>query len=213
MRSSSPQSRGWLRALPPLSPGPPPHRAPRSPPRRPHPLAQPGPPPRAPPLKMAEGARGAPCPAAAAAILWLGKGEGAVTHLVRKLVAAGRALLRREALLSLVLLPAAPRLPARPAAVARPAFVRPARPLLRPARPLGPAAGRLSLSFLRAAGRGGAGARLGLRLLLPPGAGGSGGGRGALGLLLRRLPRGQGGRRRRPGAGLAAGGACCGGGG
>lgn len=96
--------------------------------------------------------------------------------LVRKLfasAASGRALLRREALLSLVLLPATPRLSARPAAVARPAFMRPARPLLGSARPLGPAAGRLSLAFLRASGRRGAGARLGLRLRLPPGAGGS----------------------------------------
>lgn len=132
-----------------------------------------------------------------------------MTHLVRKLLASaasGRALLRREALLSLVLLPAAPRLSSRPAAVARSAFMRPARALLGPARPLGPAAGRLSLAFLRASGRRGAGAGLGLRLRLPPGAGGSRGGRGALSLLLRRLPRGQSGRRRSPRAGLAAGG-------
>lgn len=128
-----------------------------------------------------------------------------MTHLVRELVAAAaaRALLRREALLSLVLLPAAPRLSARPATVPRPALVRPAGPLLGATRSLGPAAGRLSLSFLRAAGWGGAGARLGLRL--PPWAGGSRGRRRHRGLLLRRLPRGQRGRRRRSRAGLAAG--------
>lgn len=133
-----------------------------------------------------------------------------MTHLIRELLAAaaaaaaaGRALLRGQALLSLVLLPAAARLSARPAAVPRSALVRPAGPLLGAARSLGPAAGRLSLSFLRAASWGGAGARLGLRL--SPRAGGSRGGRRHRGLLLLRLPGGQRGRRRRSRAGLAAG--------
>lgn len=153
----------------------------------------------APPLKMAARARGA------AAILCLREVGGSVTHLVRQLLAPfSRALLCPQALLALVLLPAAPRLPARPAAVPWATFV---RPLLRAARPLGAAAGRLSLSFLRAAGRRGAGTGLGLRLW----AGGSRGRSRNRRLLLWLLPRGK--RRGRRRSRLAAGGSRRGGGG